>query len=92
LLEAAKKFTKELQELKKDGFSFVHSDVIKARLDICKKCIDRNIEKNTRCPECGCYLHKKANFRYSHCPIGKWSRIENETNYEYINKIKNKNK
>lgn len=92
LFEAAKKFTKELNELKEDGFSYAHSDVIQARLDICRKCIDKNIEINTKCPKCSCYLHKKTKFKYSHCPIGKWGRIENETNYEYINKIKNKNK
>tara|TARA_B100001939_G_C16842118_1_gene573569 strand:- start:518 stop:868 length:351 start_codon:yes stop_codon:yes gene_type:complete len=92
LFEAAKKFTKELNEFKKDGFSFAHSDVVQARLDVCEKCIDKIIEKNTKCPKCSCYLQKKTKFKYSHCPIGKWDRIKNETNYEYINKIKNKNK
>lgn len=88
LLEAAKIFTKELNELKKDGFAYTYKDVEAHRIKICSKCLEQKVKKFTRCPKCSCIISQKVKFKLSHCPIRKWGEVKSTAN-EYIkdNKI-----
>ena len=59
----------------KDGLNVVSDDQYLERLKICEGC--EYMRTDRRCAKCGCFLDKKAKWRSSSCPIGKWSSDTN---------------
>ena len=53
------------------GMKLVSRRTYVKRLDICDSC-DKQDKYRGICTMCGCYLLKKANWKSSECPIGKW--------------------
>lgn len=49
----------------------VFDDVFERRMSICKEC-PFFIQESKRCSKCGCFMEKKAMFKKTECPIGKW--------------------
>jgi hypothetical protein len=51
------------------------SATLKQRLAICKQCEHLTLgrlPKTYRCGKCGCFIHIKAAYAKSQCPLGKW--------------------
>ena len=59
----------------RDGLNIVSDDQYLERLKICEGC--EYMRKDRRCAKCGCLLDKKAKWRSSSCPIGKWPNNTN---------------
>lgn len=49
----------------------VFDDVFERRMSICKDC-PFFIQESKRCSKCGCFMEKKAMFKKTKCPEGKW--------------------
>lgn len=41
------------------------------RITICSTC-DHMTKLTKQCKKCGCFIHSKAKFKQSTCPINKW--------------------
>lgn len=53
----------------------VDKATLKQRLDTCKTCeylIDTRLPQAKKCSQCGCFVHLKAVYPKSACPMGKW--------------------
>ena len=53
----------------KTGRILANEELIKRRVDICKKC-SNNV--GTRCTVCGCFLNIKVGVKSEKCPINHW--------------------
>ena len=46
------------------------------RMEICKSC-PLFVHESSRCLECGCFMHTKAMFKKTYCPLHKWEVVGN---------------
>lgn len=68
-------FIDALKEIASGRPEFVTKEDFLARLDECSKCTE--LSKLTKqCKACGCFIHAKARFKHSGCPLNKWRRNE----------------
>lgn len=49
----------------------VFEDMYNYRMKVCQGC-PFFIQESKRCSQCGCFMEKKAMFKKTKCPIGKW--------------------
>tara|TARA_R100000458_G_scaffold32391_1_gene29722 strand:- start:1258 stop:1515 length:258 start_codon:yes stop_codon:yes gene_type:complete len=71
IFQRAVNFIKALWEHVSTGMKLVSRTKYIKRLNICNEC-DKQDKKKGICTMCGCYLLKKANWKSSDCPLGKW--------------------
>ena len=64
-------FSKALWKHVSKGMKLVSRTKYVKRLNICDSC-DKQDKSRGICTMCGCYLLKKANWKESECPLGKW--------------------
>lgn len=69
----AQNLARAVSEHVMDNLTKTSHEELEARLKECSLCPQRT---NDRCSVCGCFLAKKASFRSSDCPLGKWPKIE----------------
>lgn len=63
-------FAKASAEHLANGLKKVDLPVLEARMDVCAGCEQR---VDDRCSVCGCFIHEKASWRSSECPLGLWT-------------------
>lgn len=51
--------------------------VSKERMAICRVCEHFNSFTN-QCNQCGCFMVVKTKMLSSECPVGKWSKLDDE--------------
>jgi hypothetical protein len=49
--------------------------IAQERYDICKSC-DRFNTVTYQCKECMCFMKLKVKLKNSHCPLNKWTWVE----------------
>lgn len=69
-LKMAKNLAKETAKHVGGGMKNVSQEVYEERLNICGGC--EFFRSDRRCGKCGCFMDKKAKWKTSACPIGKW--------------------
>lgn len=76
VIKLAANFAKALAEHVADGAQKCTAEQLERRLEICTLCDQR---RDDRCTVCGCYVHAKASWRTSQCPLARWPALEVET-------------
>lgn len=61
------------------GFPAARDEEKERRAEICSTCPSLRKEEY-RCGECGCFLRWKIPMETSTCPLGKWKKINDNTN------------
>lgn len=72
-VQMAKNFAASVADHVADGLKTVTAEQLEERLLVCTICEYRAAED--RCSVCGCGLAKKASWRSSECPLGKWPAL-----------------
>ena len=75
LFQQAKNLTTSVANWVKDGAKVASEEVLKERMDICKKCEFWDAEAfagTGRCKKCGCSTQAKLRMATEKCPEGKW--------------------
>lgn len=67
-------FLNAIRDIATGRAEFVTQDIFLERLDKCLKCA--HFAKLTKqCKSCGCFVHAKAKFKHSSCPMNFWKNI-----------------
>ena len=64
-------FIEAIRDLATGRAEFVSREVFLERLGHCSGCTSFS-KLSKQCKECGCFVHSKAKFKQSSCPLDKW--------------------